>query len=501
MRTLFTFLLVFVLSISAHAQSKTVTAPSGQQHSIDGTDGFRGNDELWMYSVGYYSRKPTNESGIDVYVIDNRVWEIRDRAGAVFMQGKVDPGPISVGVNGYILSGHGEARRWILANLVKGQGVSLDGKVPVSNVSPFAYPGYGLVQAANGKTFYFRGKNAPRSQDFIVLLTGDFYKSTPPNDSGVDVLVIKGKVAQINDRAEAVYLKKTADPGVIPISDPMNSLIISGNGEGRKWIIENLKPGDMVSVNTSDASKEVSPIAASPCAAGAHYRKLASSYDSWTGIGGVVKLGAPKVDEARLDEKDRLPLDNFSIYMGGNAGGRFEVDAGLTWEFTVDENGKKSGRRNAFRPFWRTQKAGDWNSAPAKKDFYFYPGDTVQMAILTAGPGKLRLVITDGKTKLFQTEFDAEGFAAGVPRQFKRVNAIDQRFNEGGPTQVTKAEITGSEWLQTVLIRGDGSGTQQLPMNSARATDMRCSNGSIIVTVVDATKGAEKVDIFGFPRD
>ena len=69
----------------------------------------------------------------------------------------------------------------------------------------------------------------------------------------------------------------------------------------------------------------------------------------------------------------------------------------------------------------------------------------------------MKLMVTDGKTKMFQTEFEAEGFVAGAPRQFKRVNAIDQRFNEGKPTQATKAEIRGTEWIQTVLLRGEGS--------------------------------------------
>jgi hypothetical protein len=180
--------------------------------------------------------------------------------------------------------------------------------------------------------------------------------------------------------------------------------------------------------------------------------------------------------------------------MGGNAGGRFEVDAGLTWEFTVDETGRKSEKRNAFRPFWRTKS---WNSAPAKKEFYYYPGETVQMAVLVAGVGKLRLIVTDGKSKVFQTEFDAEGFVAGVPRQFKRVNAIDQVGNEGRPAQPTRAEITGAEWLQTVVIRGEGTAAQQLILTPERFTDMRCGAGNVVLGPFDRTKGGERIDLFG----
>ncbi|MBS1794126.1 MAG: hypothetical protein JSS81_09745 [Acidobacteria bacterium] len=244
--------------------------------------------------------------------------------------------------------------------------------------------------------------------------------------------------------------------------------------------------------------KEVAPAATLPCFPGAYYRKAVSSFDTWTGIAGFVKLGTPRIDEDRLDPQTKQPLDNFSVYMGGNAGGDYEVDAGLTWEFTTGADGRKSAVRNAFRPFWRTKT---WNSAPDRKEFYFYPGETVQMAIYIVGPKKLRLVISNGREKTFQTDFDADGFAPNVRRQFKRVNAIDQVHNEGRPVQPTKAEVTGAEWTETFLLRGAGADARQLPMTGARFTDMRCSDAShIVVTTTDAGKGAERIDIYGTPR-
>jgi hypothetical protein len=487
------FLLLF--PILAFAQSKTLTAQNGQTYKLDGTDGFRGNDEMWLYSTTYYTQKPTSNSGVDVYILDNKIIEIRDRAGAVFLQNKPDPGALSVGREGFVISGNGAARRWILANLRVGDAVSLDGKIPVSTNDPYAYYGNGVLQTINGKTFYFNGKNINRSQNFVVHYTADFYQKTPPNESGVDILITNNKVIEIRDRADAVFLQKKSDPGILKITDFANSFVISGNGEGRKWLVENLKVGEEVRVSGID-NKEVTPFASSPCFNGAYYRKAVSSYDMWTGIAGFVKLGTPKFDENRVGENKQY-LDNFSVYMGGNAGGKFEVDAGLSWEFTIDENGKKSDKRNAFRPFWRTK---DWNTAPAKKEFYFYPNETVQMAILVAGPKKLRLIISNGKDKTFQQEFEAEGFVSGLPRQFKRVNAIDQVGNEGKPVQPTKAEIVGSEWLQTILLRGEGVSVQQLTMNSARITDMRCGEKNVVISSADTSKGAEKIDIFGTPK-
>ena len=363
------------------------------------------------------------------------------------------------------------------------------------------------IVAPNGLTFPVAGKDRARGDEEIVVYTPEYYKTKPTFKNGVDVYVREGKIAVINDRAGAVYQQNKPDPGAIAVDK--GGFVISAQGAARKWILANFRTGDEVKIagelagfggagKAAKTGDEVAPAAQLPCFPGAYYRKAVSSFDTWTGIAGFVKLGTPKVDEDRLDAQTRQPLDNFSVYMGGNAGGDFEVDAGLTWEFTKDETGKRSERRNAFRPFWRTKT---WNSAPDQKEFYFYPGETVQMAIFIVAPKKLRLVISNGRDKTFQTDFDAEGFAPNVLRQFKRVNAIDQVRNEGKPVQPTKAQITGAEWTQTVLLRGAGAEAKQLPMTGARFTDMRCSDASrIVVTTTDAAKGAEKIDIFGTPQ-
>lgn len=357
------------------------------------------------------------------------------------------------------------------------------------------------VTAANGQTYAIAGKDRERKTDEIVLFSAEFYEKKPTNASGVDVHIVDGKILAIQDRAGAVYLQNKPDPGAIKTNK--KGVVLSAHGAARKWIVANLKVGDAVTIGDApkpvlNAAGEVAPAVSIPCFPGAYYRKAVSSFDVWTGIFGVVKLGTPKTDEDRLDPATKQPLDNFSVYLGGRAGEQ-EIDAGLSWEFTVDENGKRSERRNAFRPFWRNEK---WNAAPAEKQFYYYPGETVQIAVLVAGAGKLRLIVSDGaQKKVFQTEFDAKSFQPNVPRQFKRVNAIDQVRNEGKPAQPTKAQVTGAEWLQTVLLRGSGAEAKQLPMDKTRLTDMRCpAETNIVVTATDAAKGAEKIDIFGTPK-
>jgi hypothetical protein len=378
-----------------------------------------------------------------------------------------------------------------------------------SVITIFAQNASQLV-APNGLSYPISGRDRERKDEEIVVFTTDFYRKKPTYKNGVDVYIVDGKVAVIQDRAGAVYQQNKPDPGAIRIDD--KGFVLSAQGAARKWILANFKTGDEVKIggelagfggagkSAAKPGAEVAPAAQLPCFPGAFYRKAVTSFDAWTGIAGFVKLGTPQFDESRVRPEDKNQyLDNFSVYMGGNAGGNYEVDAGVSWEFTLDETGKKSERRNAFRPFWRTKT---WNAAPNEKQFYFYPGETIQMAIFIVAPKKLRLVISNGKDKTFQTDFDAEGFAPNVMRQFKRVNAIDQVRNEGKPVQATKANITGAEWTQTVLLRGAGADAKQIPMDKTRFTDMRCSDEKhIVVTTLDASKGAERIDIYGTPKN
>jgi hypothetical protein len=241
---------------------------------------------------------------------------------------------------------------------------------------------------------------------------------------------------------------------------------------------------------------EVAPAAENKCFPGAYYRKAATSYDRWTGISGEVILGYPTVDQTRLNQKGK-PLDNFSVYMGGSANGKQEVDAGLTWEVSADANGKTSEHRNAWRPFWRVNS---WNNAPNKAEFAWKPGDKVFMSVQLIGPEKMRMIIRDlnDPKKMFQVDFDANGFKPGVLTQFKRVNAIDQMQNEGKPVKVTTAKVVGSEWLNTMLYRDHKN--KKYPMNKNRFTDMRCNDAMHIkVTETNSAIGAEKIDIYGTP--
>ena len=122
MRTFILLLVLLLLASAARGQRKLemVFAPDGASYAVGGKDAVRRDDQLVIYSPEKYRKDPPNASGVDVYVVGGKVVEIRDRAKAVYLEGKSDPGPIAVGKDGFVLSAHGAARRWVIAHLKVG---------------------------------------------------------------------------------------------------------------------------------------------------------------------------------------------------------------------------------------------------------------------------------------------------------------------------------------------------------------------------------------------
>ncbi len=250
---------------------------------------------------------------------------------------------------------------------------------------------------------------------------------------------------------------------------------------------------------------EVKPAATKSCFAGAYYRKLVSSVDTWGGIGGRVVLPTNVFDPARVNPaKPAQFLDNPSVYMGGNMGNQ-ETDIGLTWEVIRDESGAVTADRRAFRPFLRrTAHAGSgqvalYENAPAEARYYWYPGEEVLMSVKIVANGILRLTI-EGAGKKFEKDFEAGGYTLTGKGEFKRVNAIDQVANEGKPVQPTKTKVTGAEWKSSFLYRVVNGTLVETPFHDGRYTDMRCPSTnyfSIFSSVEDRAKGGEKIEIYG----
>ena len=251
-------------------------------------------------------------------------------------------------------------------------------------------------------------------------------------------------------------------------------------------------------------SNEIKPNQTKPCFNGAYYRKLVSSSDVWLGIGGKVTLPSITFDPQRVNPlKPNQFLDNPSVYMGGNMSGQ-ETDLGLTWEVIRDANGNVTADRRAFRPILRrtsfsSGQLATYENAPAQAQYYWYPGDEVEISVQIISDKKLRFIV-EGEGKRFERDFDVDGYRAGLRGEFKRVNAIDQVSNEGKPVQLTKTKVEKSVWSNTYLYRSYQNKVIQVPAHSGRLTDMRCpssTNFKITATDADLKIGAENINIYG----
>lgn len=286
----------------------------------------------------------------------------------------------------------------------------------------------------------------------------------------------------------------------------MNGLVstytneISGNGLLGKLFIKS-KDGlhalaDSLDSMVKEMPKEVPPPQYLPILPGSYYRKLASSFDpEWQGIKTTITLGTPIIDSQRRDKATHKPQDGISVYLGGNANGQ-EIDAGLTWEATVDKYGNVSQEKRAWRPFWFNSK---WGNAPAKEQYYWQPGDTVEMSVVRSkNPGWLTLSISDpgpNPRRSFVTEIKAESFQPGTPCQFKAVTSIDQKA--GQPVVATNSSLIGTNWQKISLQRGPEQFTTDVPLTSARRAQLISHEKEISVrqTGNDQSQAGEVVNI------
>jgi hypothetical protein len=224
---------------------------------------------------------------------------------------------------------------------------------------------------------------------------------------------------------------------------------------------------------------------------GSYYRKIASSRGDWQGISGVITLPTPAMDPMRFG-KNGLPLDGFSIYMGGNARGQ-EVDAGLSWERCPI----KGEMRYCWRPFVRVHRWNEEHTTVA-----WEPGDTVKMSVEKFRDGWLRLTVCDNDLhpkRLYQREFRAARFRADNERQFKRVDSIDQKGREGLSTLPTGATVLGAKWNNTFLLRKRGEAVLKVAISSADHTGIREGFANVRITSLSAqaANGGETIDLYG----
>jgi peptidoglycan/xylan/chitin deacetylase (PgdA/CDA1 family) len=92
---------------------KTNVTIGSASHVVNGVDIYRASGFLVVYTPETGATTGTNEYGAEAVVVDGKVTKIVDKVGN-----------IAIPDNGYVLSGHGTSRTWLLANAVVGATVT-----------------------------------------------------------------------------------------------------------------------------------------------------------------------------------------------------------------------------------------------------------------------------------------------------------------------------------------------------------------------------------------
>lgn len=286
------------------------------------------------------------------------------------------------------------------------------------------------------------------------------------------------------------------------------------------------------------------------CFGGAWYRKVVSSKDTWLGIEGTIVL--PKVDINRYQGKYNTTLgfdptaknlDNPSIYMGGHA--NYESDIGLAFSLgcmDADCSTISTGSI-AFRPFWRYVAFGEnkdegnyadhynlygvscngnncyANWHPRATEYYYLPGDKLRMLVYSPEPNYLIMQIEvlevstlpesvamreqygwNQPENFISPKFYSPGYGI-IPTEYKRVNAIDQRREDGSATEGDKAiptttVISDAVWEETYLYREINGTLYRVPFTEDRYASMLCPQaGAFTITPHNSDQGGEIITI------
>ena len=194
-----------------------------------GSDEPRDANELVIYTATEPGVPvPTNRWGTYVVVVNSVVTGVHDR--------ETGESPVPIPTEGYVLSGHGDARAWLLAHATLGATVS---RSSISEVPPET-----TVVSANSASYVLAGTDVWRSTDQLVRYTTATAPGFPPNQWGADASVVGGKVTEVRDRQST---------GLGPLAIPSGGFVLSGHGAARTWLLINLRVSTPVTITGSGA--------------------------------------------------------------------------------------------------------------------------------------------------------------------------------------------------------------------------------------------------------
>ncbi|WP_404347947.1 family 10 glycosylhydrolase [Sutcliffiella horikoshii] len=207
---------------SAALAQDLVKAANGETHVIFDYNTLRGADQLIIYTPEFGTSTKNNRWGVEVVVEDGMITEVRD--GTV-----VDLSNAPIPENGFVVSAHGTARAWVMANLKEGETVEILKDVIADPVRTSTYSINKLDPQA---PYEFPGG---RGADELVVYTSAYGKErTGTNQYGAEFIVRNGIVVEMSGSNSLI---------------PEDGFVVSGHGAAQKWILENTQVGAEVTFN------------------------------------------------------------------------------------------------------------------------------------------------------------------------------------------------------------------------------------------------------------
>ncbi len=230
----------------AHAAAGNVTIGTAS-FPISGTNVYRAATSLVIYTPAGGTSTPTNVYGLEAVVIGGTVTRVSDRQAT-------GGAATAVPANGYVLSGHGAARDWLLARARVGAVVTVPGAAPVPSPPPPPAVTGNKVTIGTA-SFVVSGTDVYRAADKLVVYTSAGGASTPTNIYGVEAVVVAGTVTRVSDRQAT---------GGAATAVPANGYVLSGHGAARDWLLARARVGAPVALSTTSTPVPPTPVPPTP---------------------------------------------------------------------------------------------------------------------------------------------------------------------------------------------------------------------------------------------
>ncbi len=215
-----TFVILLALVMCMSALSFAVSAEEKTQ-TITAENRGRGENELIVYTPAFGAATNTNKWGAEAVIDENnKIIRVNTDGNEAIPEG------------GFVISGHGEMKTWILDNCKEGMYCYYDARSATILLStePTQFGGmyYTMERTINGY-------NKTRSENALIIY--DQSGTTGTNEWGYEALVnAEGRIIQVGGNNNTV---------------PKGGFVISGHGTSSDWLNKNAKVGMKASYDKS----------------------------------------------------------------------------------------------------------------------------------------------------------------------------------------------------------------------------------------------------------